>query len=93
MEANPQYNVVDHSEDSGADASPRDLDEIPSITINLAEKKYPTRCQKVGEIRCLFLSFYKNGRYPFISAGPSFCPCLCLFIFGIVVFTFFHTAT
>ena len=91
MQTNPQYNVVDHSEDSAA--SPRDLDELPSISVVHAEKKYPTRIQKVGEIQCLFLSFYKNGRYPFLSAGPSFCPCTCLFAFGCIVFSFFMTAT
>ena len=53
---------------------------------------YPTRCKKVGEIYCLFLSCFHSGRSPFISIGPSWpFTFALLFIAGLVTtyFTFF----
>ena len=34
-------------------------------------RNYGTRCMKVGEIKCLFLSCFNGGRSPFICIGPS----------------------
>ena len=42
-------------------------------------KTYPTRIQKIGEMKCIFFSFYKSGSIPFCGIGPSWCFTLLLF--------------
>ena len=35
---------------------------------------YNTRCIKIGQIKCLFLSFWYGGRSPLLTLGPSWWP-------------------
>ena len=48
----------------------------------MALRQYPTRCKKIGEIKCLFLRCYKNGQKPFINIGPSIGPMICMIVFA-----------
>ena len=50
---------------------------------------YPSRCMKVGEIKCLFLSCFNQGRSPIISLGPSWPFTLFLLGFGCLIFVYF----
>jgi hypothetical protein len=52
-------------------------------------KSYPTRCMKVGEIKCLFLSCFNGGRSPFISLGPSWPFTLFLLGFAALILVYF----
>ena len=44
---------------------------------------------KIGEVRCLFLTCYKQGRTPFLSIGPSWPFTLFLFVFALFIVGFF----
>lgn len=37
---------------------------------------------KIGEVDCLFVSWYKNGRFPLLSVGPSKGPMVFLILFA-----------
>jgi len=52
-------------------------------------KNYPTRCMKVGEIKCLFVSCFNGGRSPLISLGPSWPFTLFLLGFACMIFIYF----
>mmetsp|Transcript_4657 Transcript_4657/g.7907 ORF Transcript_4657/g.7907 Transcript_4657/m.7907 type:complete len:138 (-) Transcript_4657:731-1144(-) len=43
---------------------------------------YPTRFQMVGGMYCLFISCYKQGKFPICSLGPSWGFTLILFLFA-----------
>eukprot|EP00347_Sterkiella_histriomuscorum_P020263 403338472 len=52
---------------------------------------YPTQYLKIGELHCIFLSFYKKGRSPLFSIGPSWPFTIGLLVFAIgaaIYFTF-----
>lgn len=51
-------------------------------------KSYPTRCQWVGEMYCLFLSCWKKGRFPICSIGPSWGYTIGLMMFAFMCLTF-----
>ena len=50
--------------------------------IKLNKKRYPTRCQKIGEVNCLFVDWYKDGKIPIINVGPSKGPMVFLILFA-----------
>ena len=50
----------------------------------LVNGNYPSRFQKVGELRCLFLSCFRKGRFPICSIGPSWP-----FTMGLLMFALF----
>ena len=39
-------------------------------------KKLGTRIERIGEMTCLFLSSYKNGKFPICNIGPSIIPMI-----------------
>ena len=43
---------------------------------------YPTRCQYVGNMACLFLRCYRLGRFPLCSIGPSWPFTIGLLVFA-----------
>jgi hypothetical protein len=45
--------------------------------------RYHTRCQKIGEVNCLFVSWYKDGKFPLINVGPSKGPMVFLNLFAL----------
>ena len=45
--------------------------------------KYPTQVMMVGQIKCLFVSWFKRGRKPLLSIGPSWP-----FTIGLLTFAF-----
>lgn len=55
-----------------------------STKIKVSTKKnatvcvYPTRYQAIGETDCLFFSWYRKGKVPLCTLGPSKCPMLIL---------------
>jgi hypothetical protein len=51
-------------------------------------KSYPTRFQWVGEMYCLFLSCWKQGRFPICSIGPSWPFTIGLICFASMVLCF-----
>ncbi len=51
--------------------------------------KYPTQIMKVGQITCLFVKFFKNGRKPFMSIGPSWPFTIGLLTFAFGAFFYF----
>ncbi|CDW77513.1 dhhc zinc finger domain containing protein [Stylonychia lemnae] len=50
---------------------------------------YRTQCLKVGEVKCLFLSWYKQGRTPLLTLGPSWPFTIVLILFGVFLAVFF----
>ena len=40
------------------------------------------RWQRIGEVSCLFVSWYKDGRFPLINIGPSRGPMVFLLLFS-----------
>lgn len=50
---------------------------------------YPTQIMKIGEVKCLFLSCYYQGRTPILSLGPSWPFTLFLIFFGLFITGFF----
>jgi hypothetical protein len=46
------------------------------------DKFLPTRFERVGEMSCLFFSFYREGKYPFCNVGPSRGPMVFMLIFA-----------
>ena len=73
---------------------------IPSNAVNLeppkkrkktkvTEHRYPTQYMKLGDIRCLFFSFWNNGRSPVLSIGPSWPFTICLVSFAGLIFVYF----
>lgn len=75
----------------------KESEAIETHKINITRKKkkkkgrrtYPTRCMKVGEIKCLFLSCYYGGRSPLLSLGPSWPFTFFLLFFGGIIFIYF----
>lgn len=61
-------------------------------------QKYQTRWQRIGEVSCLFFSWYKDGRFPLINIGPSRGPMVFLLLFSafclgymiVLINSFFH---
>ena len=45
--------------------------------------EYPSRCQKIGETNCLFFRWYRHGKFPLITYGPSVGPSIFLILFGL----------
>jgi hypothetical protein len=43
-------------------------------------RRHRTQCMKVGEIKCLFLSCWYEGRSPLLTLGPSW-PFTCFIVF------------
>ena len=43
---------------------------------------FPSRIQNVGNLKCVFLSFYYNGKYPIVSIGPHWRFTIALIIFS-----------
>ena len=50
---------------------------------------YPTRCMKVGEIKCLFVSCFNGGRSPLLSLGPSWPFTIFLLCFACLILVYF----
>ena len=50
---------------------------------------HPTRFQKIGEMTCLFLSWYQNGKFPICNFGPSRAGCCFMLFFAVFVFGYF----
>jgi len=55
----------------------------------VAKIRYRTQCLKIGEIKCLFLSWWDYGRSPFITLGPSWPYTIFLLVLGIMIFIYF----
>ena len=53
------------------------------IDKGLKDRRMRSRCQKIGEINCLFLSSYKDGRIPFMNVGPSKGPMVFMIFFAL----------
>ena len=51
--------------------------------------RYRTRCMKVGELKCLFLSCYNRGRSPLLSLGPSWPFTIFLLFFAAMIVVYF----
>ena len=51
--------------------------------------RYKTRCMKVGELKCLFLSCYNRGRSPLLSLGPSWPFTIFLLFFAAMIVVYF----
>ena len=47
------------------------------------KQKMRTRCQRIGEVNCLFISYYKDGRLPFTNVGPSKGPMTFMILFAL----------
>ena len=43
----------------------------------------------VGNILCLFVSWYKEGKMPIFNLGPSFCPCILMMCLATFILAFF----
>lgn len=58
----------------------------PSLSNNNSiihkEKFLPTRFERIGEMSCLFFSFYREGKYPFCNVGPSRGPMVFMLLFA-----------
>jgi len=50
---------------------------------------YPTQIKKVGEIWCLFVSCYYQGRSPLLSIGPSWPFTIFLLFFAALILGYF----
>ena len=46
------------------------------------DKFLPTRFERIGEMSCLFFSFYREGKYPFCNVGPSRGPMVFMLVFA-----------
>lgn len=51
--------------------------------------KYPTQMLMIGNIRCFFIKYFKNGRSPLFSIGPSWPFTIGLLTFAFVAFFYF----
>jgi hypothetical protein len=50
---------------------------------------YPTQIMYVGNIKCLFVSWFKRGRKPLLSIGPSWPFTIGLLTFAFCAFFYF----
>jgi len=60
--------------------------------INKSKKKkvrYPTQIRMVGQITCFFFKYYKHGRRPIMSIGPSWPFTIGLLTFAFGAFFYF----
>lgn len=55
------------------------------MTLNGNEDAFPTRYQMVGNMHCLFVSWYKQGAFPLMSVGPSWKFLFILWIFVMIM--------
>ena len=46
---------------------------------------FPSRCSKVGNINCFFLSCFHSGKIPIINIGPNIGPMTCCFFLVILI--------
>ena len=53
------------------------------------EKTYPSRTRKIGEVTCYFKSWYRKGKYPYWSIGPSTSFMGGFILFAIAICCFF----
>ena len=53
-------------------------------------KTYPTRYMLIGQIHCLFLSFYYKGKSPFLTLGPSWPFTSVLIVLGLLILFYFY---
>jgi hypothetical protein len=51
--------------------------------------RYPTQILKVGQVTCLFFKYFKHGRRPFLSIGPSWPFTIGLLVFAFGAFFYF----
>ena len=51
--------------------------------------RYPSQDIYIGNVRCWFFSFYKYGRSPMLSIGPSWPFTIGLLIFAFVALAYF----
>ena len=86
------YKVVEMSEhlpetpdDEDDEMNEDDHSSSLNSNINITahkEKFLPTRFERIGEMSCLFLSFYREGKYPFCNVGPSRGPMVFMLVFA-----------
>ena len=84
MKDSTELETVDTSDSALTSIQPNDDKEAKPRNA----RTYPSRIQKVGEMWCLFLSFYRRGTFPICSIGPSwpFTIILCFFATFCLVF-------
>ena len=58
-------------------------------SVPFKKRSHPTRCLKIGQIKCLFLSCYKGGRAPILSIGPSWPFTFVIIGFAFLVLFYF----
>ncbi len=51
--------------------------------------RYPTQILMIGQIKCLFFKYFKHGRRPFLSIGPSWPFTIGLLVFAFGAFFYF----
>ena len=51
---------------------------------------YSSRCMRVGEMRCLFVSWYYSGKSPLFSYGPSCAFTVCLMFLAAIFLGFYE---
>ena len=54
-----------------------------------AENRYKSQCLKIGEIHCLFISCFRQGKSPLLSIGPSWPFTPIILIFAGMITTYF----
>lgn len=60
--------------------------------VGKAKKKkvrYPTQVLMVGQVTCLFVKYYRHGRRPLLSIGPSWPFTIGLLVFAFGAFFYF----
>lgn len=85
--------IEDTNEDGGAlsqmDGKSHSSSKKSSPKISKrGRRSFPTRFQWVGEMYCLFLSCWKQGRFPICSLGPSWPYTIGLLCFAGMVLCF-----
>lgn len=53
------------------------------------KSRYPTQVRYIGNIRCLFFSYFKNGKAPLLSIGPSWPFTIGLLAFAFMAYFYF----
>ena len=57
---------------------------------HLVGTRYPTQYMKIGEIKCIFMSCFYQGRTPFISLGPSWPFTSVLLLLACLILGYFY---
>ena len=82
MESDPVSNDVDQKTDNKVLSSQSTNDGENAAAVTKTPFEFGTRFERIGEMNCLFLSCYQNGKFPICNIGPSRGPMVFLIIFA-----------